>query len=190
MFAASRGDVATVQLLLEYGAEHTVNENGESPYTIALSHNHYDAAWLLLADTRILRNTSATATLGPLTQCKDSCGSSISCEKTCASCLDSVPSVSWYTLNALYVWWIAAACIVCFIGITVTATLCSSNNAEKCCCVCLEVLSTHAFVPCGHVCVCANHAKVVMLERKKTPQHVARCPICRNVASNCVEVYF
>ena len=51
------------------------------------------------------------------------------------------------------------------------------------CCVCLRRLSTRrllALVPCGHRCVCADHA----------PEIVGRtCPICRLPAREAIRVY-
>ena len=44
------------------------------------------------------------------------------------------------------------------------------------CCVCMEARKTHAFVPCGHRCVCEGCADCIMAASKE-------CPVCRQ-ASN------
>jgi len=40
------------------------------------------------------------------------------------------------------------------------------------CCVCLAPEKSHAFVPCGHYCVCEGCAHCIMAAPKE-------CPVCR-----------
>ena len=53
------------------------------------------------------------------------------------------------------------------------------------CCVCLEAESTHAFVPCGHQCVCAPCGALV---RSKAPRH-ACCPLCKLPSKSLMRVF-
>lgn len=53
------------------------------------------------------------------------------------------------------------------------------------CCVCLEAESTHAFVPCGHQCVCATCGALV---RSKAPRH-ACCPLCKLPSKSLMRVF-
>ena len=51
------------------------------------------------------------------------------------------------------------------------------------CCICLESISLCnllALVPCGHRCVCANHANVVVGRA---------CPLCRTMATQAIRVF-
>jgi len=50
------------------------------------------------------------------------------------------------------------------------------------CIVCLKEAKTHAFVPCGHLCVC--HQCVPKLMSKK------HCPLCRQKATQVIKVFF
>ena len=50
------------------------------------------------------------------------------------------------------------------------------------CSICLDEKKTHAFMPCGHMCVCTTCAASIMASSRK-------CPICRVVGRNCVKVY-
>jgi len=50
------------------------------------------------------------------------------------------------------------------------------------CIVCLQNPKTHAFVPCGHLCVCQGCVHPTMLKRK--------CPICRQRATQAIKVFF
>jgi len=51
------------------------------------------------------------------------------------------------------------------------------------CCVCLEDKATHAFVPCGHLCVCAHDAAVVVALG-------SRCPVCRASVRSTLRVWY
>jgi tetratricopeptide (TPR) repeat protein len=51
------------------------------------------------------------------------------------------------------------------------------------CCVCLDEAKTHAFVPCGHLCVCAGCAESIMSSLKK------ECPSCRGPAAHVVKIF-
>ena len=56
------------------------------------------------------------------------------------------------------------------------------GEEENLCCICLVNPPTHAFVPCGHRCVCAVCTTGVM-------DNSRRCPICRTAASGALVVY-
>merc|ERR1712130_217175 len=56
----------------------------------------------------------------------------------------------------------------------------SDNN--RICIICCQFERTHAFVPCGHLCVCENCVQVT-LETKM-------CPICRQSSTQAIKVYF
>ena len=47
------------------------------------------------------------------------------------------------------------------------------------CVVCLDREATHAFIPCGHQCVCGADGEAIM------QQPVKLCPVCR-VPSECI----
>ena len=51
------------------------------------------------------------------------------------------------------------------------------------CCVCLDEAKSHAFVPCGHLCVCAGCAESIMSSLKK------ECPSCRGPAAHVVKIF-
>ena len=50
------------------------------------------------------------------------------------------------------------------------------------CVVCMDGENTHAFVPCGHKCVCEGCALAIM-------QIAAECPTCRGEATEAIPVY-
>jgi len=56
----------------------------------------------------------------------------------------------------------------------------TDNN--RICIICCQFEKTHAFVPCGHLCVCENCVEIT-LETKM-------CPICRQKTSQAIKVYF
>ena len=51
------------------------------------------------------------------------------------------------------------------------------------CCVCLDKQTTHAFVPCGHLCVCSSCAELLM-------RVDAKCPYCRARAKETCQIRF
>jgi hypothetical protein len=55
--------------------------------------------------------------------------------------------------------------------------------AQSECCVCLDEAKSHAFVPCGHLCVCAGCAESIMSSLKK------ECPSCRGPAAQVVKIF-
>jgi len=55
--------------------------------------------------------------------------------------------------------------------------------AQSECCVCLDEAKSHAFVPCGHLCVCAGCAQSIMSSLKK------ECPSCRGPAAHVVKIF-
>ena len=50
------------------------------------------------------------------------------------------------------------------------------------CVVCMDMPRSHLFVPCGHRCVCAACAQVVL-------EGVGECPMCRTQATQAVKVF-
>ena len=55
--------------------------------------------------------------------------------------------------------------------------------AERECVVCMDEVKTHAFVPCGHFCVCDRCAAEIMASSKK------ECPNCRGAATQTMKIY-
>lgn len=51
------------------------------------------------------------------------------------------------------------------------------------CVVCLDREATHAFIPCGHQCVCGADGEAIMRQPTKT------CPVCRVVSECIVHIY-
>jgi hypothetical protein len=49
------------------------------------------------------------------------------------------------------------------------------------CVVCLDEVATHACVPCGHKCLCADDAAVIAPHNK--------CPLCRAHLTNLIRVF-
>lgn len=56
----------------------------------------------------------------------------------------------------------------------------ASSSGE--CVVCIRAPKTHAFVPCGHLCVCQQCVPMMMIKK--------RCPICRQKATQVIKVFF
>ena len=56
----------------------------------------------------------------------------------------------------------------------------ATNSGE--CVVCIRAPKTHAFVPCGHLCVCQSCVPMMMIKKK--------CPICRQTATQVIKVFF
>jgi len=50
------------------------------------------------------------------------------------------------------------------------------------CAVCLATSPTHAFVPCGHRCVCFPCADTILGASSE-------CPLCRQKATSCLQIY-
>ena len=53
-----------------------------------------------------------------------------------------------------------------------------NKSAPSSCCVCLDACSVVAFVPCGHLCVCAQCADVC-----------SNCPLCRVAVATRIRIY-
>jgi len=53
---------------------------------------------------------------------------------------------------------------------------------ESTCVVCMDAPTTHAFMPCGHRCVCQRDANALMM-------HDGICPICRTQATAVIRIY-
>mmetsp|Transcript_46280 Transcript_46280/g.86329 ORF Transcript_46280/g.86329 Transcript_46280/m.86329 type:complete len:518 (+) Transcript_46280:299-1852(+) len=58
-----------------------------------------------------------------------------------------------------------------------------NSGEETVCAICLDASVTHAFVPCGHRCVCKHDAELVMAQSNK------RCPICRAPPTQVIQIY-
>lgn len=56
------------------------------------------------------------------------------------------------------------------------------NHDNHVCVVCMDKPVTHAFVPCGHRCVCEDDAKILMT-------HMRQCPVCRTPAVQAIQIY-
>lgn len=59
-----------------------------------------------------------------------------------------------------------------------------SDDDDLYCVVCLTHAKTHAFVPCGHRCVCAGCSKEVLRGSGK-----AECPVCRTRANGALQIF-
>lgn len=64
-------------------------------------------------------------------------------------------------------------------------TRCSKQVSDsiEACVVCLDNAKSHAFVPCGHLCVCQNCAEAL----KQMP--VQTCPLCRLEFASVVQIF-
>jgi hypothetical protein len=58
-----------------------------------------------------------------------------------------------------------------------------SNIKSNECCVCMDNIKTHAFVPCGHMCICEEC--LWELELKTYP---LKCPLCRQISEKTLKV--
>lgn len=58
-----------------------------------------------------------------------------------------------------------------------------SGGSEPVCVVCLAAPKTHAFVPCGHRCVCEDCGSAVV------GQDSANCPICRTAVEQLLQIF-
>lgn len=54
------------------------------------------------------------------------------------------------------------------------------GNSGNMCRICLENEKTHAYVPCGHLCVCRGCAKTYAIKK---------CIICRQKASHVIRIF-
>ena len=52
------------------------------------------------------------------------------------------------------------------------------------CSICLDAYTSHAFIPCGHRCVCAKCASIAVLTASWP-----RCPLCRSRATSVVKIF-
>ena len=57
------------------------------------------------------------------------------------------------------------------------------------CGVCMENPSTHAFVPCGHKCICEACAKFIMPELSATISQRKTCPLCRTPTTMIMKIF-
>ena len=56
------------------------------------------------------------------------------------------------------------------------------NDKKNVCVVCLENKKTHAFNPCGHMCVCETCADKII-------QGNAKCPMCRGDITSSLKIF-
>jgi len=57
-----------------------------------------------------------------------------------------------------------------------------SAHDDSMCVVCLGTPASHAFIPCGHRCVCAECSEVVL-------QATGDCPLCRQKATSSLHIF-
>lgn len=50
------------------------------------------------------------------------------------------------------------------------------------CCICLDKIKTHAFLPCGHLCSCMDCASFLAAQREP-------CPICRRPIQRAAQIF-
>ena len=62
------------------------------------------------------------------------------------------------------------------------ATVKESKDDDEVCVVCLDNKKTHAFNPCGHMCVCKTCADIII-------QGDSNCPMCRISVTNSLKIY-
>lgn len=62
----------------------------------------------------------------------------------------------------------------------------ASAAQESVCVVCLESPRSHAFVPCGHRCVCRRCMRAMRARLSSSTFH---CPICRRLATDIIRIY-
>mmetsp|Transcript_18388 Transcript_18388/g.36050 ORF Transcript_18388/g.36050 Transcript_18388/m.36050 type:complete len:372 (-) Transcript_18388:176-1291(-) len=61
--------------------------------------------------------------------------------------------------------------------------MCRRGGTEAACVVCLTEPRSHAFIPCGHRCVCADCGSTVM------DQASATCPLCRGTVADMLQIF-
>jgi len=64
-----------------------------------------------------------------------------------------------------------------------TRDISEKNDKEMACAICMAASKTHAFVPCGHRCVCADCGQAIV------KQTLATCPICRAVVEHVLQIF-
>ncbi len=57
-----------------------------------------------------------------------------------------------------------------------------TDQEDALCVVCMDLPNTHAFVPCGHRCVCAECSQPIL-------QSSARCPVCRAHVTQAIKIF-
>lgn len=73
------------------------------------------------------------------------------------------------------------------ISLTVAVEPASARaTQDSVCVVCLESPRSHAFIPCGHRCVCQG---CVRRMRTRLSSSAYRCPICRRHATDIIKIY-
>ena len=62
------------------------------------------------------------------------------------------------------------------------------DEADECV-ICHDAPKTHAFVPCGHQCVCGPCAELVMNSTSLRIQRPGKCPVCRKAVLMKMEIF-
>lgn len=84
--------------------------------------------------------------------------------------------------------WVQAGQLPSQLPIESDANAASASRARSCeesedqCVVCLSAEKTHAFVPCGHRCVCRSCGSELLKEARP-------CPICRAQAQSLLQIF-
>merc|ERR1712046_85563 len=65
---------------------------------------------------------------------------------------------------------------------TFSKTRLCEEGEDQMCVVCLTAQKTHAFVPCGHRCVCRSCGRDLLREARP-------CPICRARAHSLLQIF-
>jgi hypothetical protein len=70
-------------------------------------------------------------------------------------------------------------------GGDVSRALGADVEIDNDCVMCMDAVKSHAFVPCGHVCVCARDALARLWGRTKSALSVAPLPLLSCASSYC-----
>lgn len=71
---------------------------------------------------------------------------------------------------------------------TLTAPTGGHQPNQATCVVCLVAPRTHAYVPCGHFCVCFSCAKEQAKQRSNATSH-SSCPVCKQLSSRVMRIF-
>ena len=64
----------------------------------------------------------------------------------------------------------------------------SNSNSLGRCIICMDSHRTHAYVPCGHLCVCQSCAEKTM-KTTRDDRKCCRCPICKQNVQQIMRIY-
>jgi hypothetical protein len=65
----------------------------------------------------------------------------------------------------------------------------AAGRREAACIVCLDAPRTHAYVPCGHFCVCFSCAKRQAKQRYTTASAHSSCPVCQQPSTRVMRIF-